>query len=208
MASSEPISDVFKPCAAGACVYCDTIMDGACPTSAGFPCFNFAEACRLRKKYWSASNEEIVGHIDLVTVRGIGKSPPPPENPEAYLRTISRNLEKELVKEDQKRKAVYEASQDEGPLGEFAAALKESGVGGSPMEARDSAAFLLSQLPAEPECPNTMSTRDFMVEYILWGMKPGELLKKYPQLTMEEIKDHQKVIRETRRELQGILGEF
>ena len=206
MASSDSISEIIKPC--GECLFLNTIMDGSCPISSGLPCFFFSEACRLRKKYWSAGNDEILAHMDLVVTKGINKSPPRPDNPEAYLRTISVNLEKKIVEEDVKRKAVFEASHDEGPLADYAAAVKERGFEGDSVELRDTVAFFLSKLPEEKRSGHVKSTRDFLVLYALHGNKPSELVKKYPDLTVTEIKHHQRVVRETREELKDMLGDF
>ncbi len=182
-------------------------MDGACPTSAGFPCFAFAEACRLRKKYWSAKNDEIGDIVRLMIARGCSKEPPPPDNPEAYLRTISVNLEGKLVAEDKRRKAIYEASREEGPLAEYARRVREEDRSiENPVEARDEIAFILSRLPDEAVFPFLLSTQRFFLLAMGAGLKPAELKKAFPDITVNEIKHHQKAIRETVRGLASVLG--
>ena len=156
-------------------------MDGACPTSGGFPCFAFAEACRLRKKYWSARNDEIGDIVRLCVARGCSKEPPPPDNPEAYLRTISVNLEGKLVAEDKKRKAVFEASQEEGPLAEYARRVREDCAAiEDPISERDDVTFLMSRLPAEARFPFLLSTQKFFLLTLGAGYKPADLEEGFP----------------------------
>ena len=63
----------------------------------------------------------------------------------------------------------------------------------------------MSHLPDEPKYPFIMSTRDFLVLYCVEGHKPSELIKKFPNITVKEIKHHQAVIRETRLALRNIM---
>ena len=195
---SDSISDEIPPCESEKCYFMGTMMEGACPTSAGLSCLAFAEACRLRKKFWSAEGQEIGDIVRMMVARGCDKKPPPPDNPEAYLRTISKNLCAKYIEQDIKLQKLEAAKHNEGELANYAHQVQENGIVSNPIEAFDEVNFILNQLPSEPRYPYLMSTRDFVVLTAVKGHRPAEIRRLFPEITISEVKHHQKSFRDIR----------
>ena len=182
-------------------------MEGCCPPKFGHPCFAFGEACRLRKRQFSLENREIGDHVRLVVARGCDKDPPPPDDPEAYVRKISVNLVGALVKNDQKARVLEEAARNEGALAEYAQEMQE-GSGMSleeSIQARDDVAFFARQLPDEVGEGRFLSTRVFYLLCIGCGYKPADFMNKFPEMRAAEVKHHHEKIRQIREYCAEIL---
>ncbi|MEM7560980.1 MAG: hypothetical protein AAF394_17790 [Planctomycetota bacterium] len=162
----------------------------------------------MRKKYFSLENREIGDHVRLAVARGCDKDPPPPDNPEAYVRTISVNLERKLVENDQKARVLEEAARNEGELAEYAQVMEErSGLNlEESLQARDDVAFFARQLPEEANEGHFLSTRKFYLLCIGCGYKPADFMEKFPEMRAPEVKAHHAKLRETREYCAEILG--
>ncbi len=204
---SESISEEIPVCKPGECFFLETLMDGACPTSAKLPCFAFAEACRLRKKYWSLSNEEIGDHVRMVVARGCSKKPPAPDSPEAYLRQISVNLESDLVRNDVKLQKIAELTREDGAYTEFVKDVNSRNPDIDPIAARDEVAFFASNLPSEIREGFCTSTRAIFYLMVGCGYAPRDLKEAFPDITVTEVKYHQAKIREVTAWLGPVLKE-
>ena len=205
--SFDSIATFVPSCPKGKCHFIGTEVEGACPGTIS-ECFAFGEACRLRKKYWSLSNEEIASHVGLVVARGCSKKPPPPDNPEAYLRKISVNLEGQIVRGDIDTRAIHEAAFEEGDLAEYAKSMREnySVEPTQAIEAREMVALFASTLSAELRKGHCVSTREFFHLSISCGLKPSDFVARYPEIKINEVKYHQSKIREAREALAPILN--
>lgn len=208
MASSNLISDLIKPCKEDACIFANSIMEGACPVSEGFPCFVFAEACRLRSKHVDFENEEIVDIIHTTVTRGLRKDLRRPDNPQAYLRTISVNLARKLIKKKIRDRSVFDRSILPEEYEAFGNQLELSGIGGDAVANCEFALAFLELVPSEARFPQVLSTRDFVILYAMEGHKPKDLIRLFPEITLKEIKHHQHVFRQTAAEVRELLKKF
>ena len=126
-----------------------------------------------------------------------------PDDAEAYLRTMSRNREKDLVKNDRRAKDIYDAAHDEGPLAEYRRLVSEdSGVeNADAIERRDVVAYVARLLPDE-RSGYILSSRELFV-LMLSGYKPRDFVAAYPELTPRELRHHRDEISEATRRAEG-----
>ncbi len=164
----------------------------------------FGEARRLQIQNSDIEATEIASHVNKVVADACSLKKRP-EKPENFVRTMSVNLAKrQLIKRLIKAKELQDALEEKERIAEFARVQDAKSDDFRALEARDMAEFFLSKLPAEAVSPFSMATRNFY-RLVIEGMKRKELLFRYPSLTLNEIRHHQAVIRETRETWAAVL---